>query len=83
MEAGVHFGKAGLTEGMLKQAESEIARCELIKVRFPQAAPADRKQAAHDLAEALSAEEVSMVGRTALLYRANDRLSADKRIHLR
>jgi RNA-binding protein YhbY len=42
----------------------------------------ERKQAAEELAIAAGAQCVGVVGRTVLLYRPNESLPAEKRIHL-
>lgn len=62
-------GKAGLTAAVSAALVDLLSRQELVKIRLPAGAPAERKALAAALAAAAGAECVGMVGRTALLYR--------------
>lgn len=66
----VHVGADGVTDAVVRHADTELTAHELIKVRISENAPEDR----HDIAEALanhtSSELAQVLGRTALLYRA-------------
>ena len=76
----VHVGKAGLSETIVSATDKALSHRELLKVRLPAEKPAARRQIARDLAEALDAHCVGVVGRTALLYRPNEALPADRRV---
>jgi RNA-binding protein YhbY len=65
-------GKAGLTEAVSVATAELLARQELVKVRLPAGAPAERKVLAEELARAAGALCVGTLGRTALLYRPED-----------
>ena len=86
----VTIGKAGINENVLSHVRSQLARRELLKVRLPATSKvegpasdaADRTKVAGELADKTGATLVDLVGRNALLYRSNDQLPEDKRIHL-
>ena len=65
----VQVGKAGVTEGVVKQVNQALADHELIKVKVGGECPLDR----HAVAELLDAEPgvdlVQVVGRVLLLYK--------------
>ncbi|HEY4187425.1 MAG TPA: ribosome assembly RNA-binding protein YhbY [Polyangia bacterium] len=73
MSAIVQIGKAGVTEGVVKQVEQALADHELIKVKIGGECPTDR----HEVADRLGAEPginvVQMVGRVLLLYKRHPR----------
>jgi len=74
----VTLGKGGLTESMAKHIHSIMARKGLIKLRFAEKLEGEeRKLFATELAEALEAELVGLVGRTVLLYRPKEEQEAD------
>ena len=76
----VSVGKAGLTQAVLAALSDQLDRHELVKIKLP--AGPERKVLAAKAAETLTATRVGVIGRTALLYRANNRLDDDKRIPL-
>ena len=69
MSAIVHIGKAGVTDGILKQLQQALADHELVKVKIARECPVDR----FDVAARLDAEPgvaiVQLVGRMLLLYK--------------
>lgn len=73
-------GHGGVTDEVLCHLRGLLERQELIKVKLP--AGDDRKTAAGDVAAAVGAALVGVVGRTALLYRPGQRLEEERRIHL-
>lgn len=75
-----HVGKAGVTEGVLANFRGLLARKELIKVRFDELEGGDRRDFGAELAAALDAECITVVGRTVVLYRANPELPAAQRV---
>lgn len=76
----VRLGKEGLSEGFLTNLKTLLARKELVKLRFTELEGEERKAMAAEVAAASDAELVSVVGRTVLLYRANPKLDAAKRV---
>ena len=75
-------GKAGLTEAVLANLSALLDQHELVKVRLGGLPPADRAALAAQIEQATGAQCVGIVGRTALLYRANPELDAKHRINL-
>ncbi len=73
IDAKVHVGKEGLTEGVVAELDSQLRRHHLVKVRVQRSAVGgDRtgKDAqAKDIAQRLGAELVERRGHTILLYR--------------
>jgi RNA-binding protein len=65
----VVVGSAGLSDGVVAQVDEELRRRELVKVKMPPGP--DRKALPGVLAERLGAELISLVGRSAVLWRAN------------
>lgn len=63
-------GKAGLTDAFVERVGRLLAETDLLKVRLGELHGAERKAQAAELAERAGAELVGVVGRTALLYRA-------------
>lgn len=82
LQPRVTIGKAGINEGVLTHIRGQLTRLELIKVRLPASDAAGRAEAAKQIADGTGATLVDLVGRNALLYRPNDQLPAEKRIHL-
>lgn len=66
----VHVGADGVTDAVVRHADTELATHELIKVRISENAPEDRHDIAEALAERTHAQLAQVLGRTALLYRA-------------
>jgi RNA-binding protein len=71
LDISVHVGKAGLSEALVAQVRSLLARHELIKAKLPAGDAADRAETAGLLAVATESALVSILGRNALLYRPN------------
>ena len=67
----LHAGKGGISDAMLKQADDALAARELIKGRVLETAPASARETAEEIAGAVNAEVVQVVGRTFVLYRQN------------
>jgi len=76
------IGKAGLDPAAVAHLARLIERAELVKVRLSAGPPAERAQAAADLADALDAARVDLVGRAVVLYRPNDQLPPAERVPL-
>lgn len=65
----VHIGKSGLSDALLKQADDALTARELIKGRVLETAPQTAREAADEIAAAVNAETVQVIGRTFVLYR--------------
>ena len=82
LQPAVALGKAGLTDGVVAATSDALGRDELVKVRLPAGPAASRQATAEQLAAAAGAACLGVVGRTALLYRAEPTLPPDRRVHL-
>ena len=69
----LHLGKGGLSEPLLRQAEDALAARELIKGKVLETAPFSSREAAEQVAQAVCAEVVHVIGRTFVLYRRNQK----------
>ncbi len=78
----VFIGRNGIDTNLLKSLDDNIRAHELIKVKIGENAPMGRKETAAELAEAASCELAQIIGRVALLYRANPDLPPDRRVLL-
>ncbi len=65
----VHIGKGGLSDTLIKQADDALEARELIKGRVLETAPGTVRDAAEEIAAAVGAETVQVIGRTFVLYR--------------
>lgn len=65
----VQIGKAGVTEGVVKQVAQALADHELIKLRVDADSPADRFAVADDLSARPGVNVVQIVGGMILLYK--------------
>ena len=72
-EPVLHLGKGGLSEPLLRQAGDALAACELIKGKVLETAPFSSREAAEQVAQAVCAEVVQVIGRTFVLYRRNQK----------
>lgn len=72
-EPVLHLGKGGLSEPLLRQAEDALAARELIKGKVLETAPFSSREAAEQVAQAVCAEVVQVIGRTFVLYRRNQK----------
>lgn len=63
-ESILHLGKGGLSEPLLRQAEDALAARELIKGKVLETAPFSSREAAEQVAQAVCAEVVQVIGRT-------------------
>jgi RNA-binding protein len=73
LDATVHVGKEGPTEGVEAELNAQLKRNHLVKVRIQRSAvaggPGDKDAQGRELAERLGAEMVERRGNTVLLYR--------------
>lgn len=69
LDAIVHVGKGGITDGVVSAVNQALEDHELIKVKVLEESPLDRKEAAEALAERCNAFMAQLLGRVVLLYR--------------
>ena len=69
LDAVVHVGKGGITDGVVSAVNQALEDHELIKVKVLEESPLDRKEAAEALAERCNAFMAQLLGRVVLLYR--------------
>jgi RNA-binding protein len=74
LKATVHIGHQGLTDALRASLDDALRTHELVKVHLVKRADISAKQAANELAAALGAEVVQVIGRTTSLYRENPEL---------
>jgi RNA-binding protein len=75
----VHVGHQGLTDAVRQSIHDAIRTRELVKVQFSRNDDVSVKDAANDLAKAMQADVVQVIGRTATLYRENPEVKDKKR----
>lgn len=75
LEPVVQIGKNGVTDTVVQSADDAITARELIKVQVLQNCPAEPAEALAELAEAVKADLVQVIGRKGLLYRENEEKS--------
>ncbi|OYV57995.1 MAG: hypothetical protein B7Z69_10325 [Actinobacteria bacterium 21-73-9] len=71
LTAAVHLGHQGATRLLAQSLDDALRTHELVKVQLNRTADVTPKQAANELAAAVGAEVVQVIGRTATLYREN------------
>ncbi|HWB80726.1 MAG TPA: ribosome assembly RNA-binding protein YhbY, partial [Nannocystaceae bacterium] len=69
LEPVVQVGAEGLSESLREAVVVALEQHELIKVRLGQAFEGKRREAARELAEAVAADLVQVIGRVIVLYR--------------
>ena len=74
LTATVHVGQHGLTDTLRQSADDALRTHELVKIQFTKNAAVTAKDAANDLAQALEADVVQVIGHTATIYRENPEL---------
>ena len=67
----VHVGHHGMTDASRQTVDDALRTHELVKIQFTKSADLSVRDAANELATALSADVVQVIGRTATLYREN------------
>jgi RNA-binding protein len=69
LAATLHVGHEGVSDAVVRQADTQLEAHELVKVRIGDNAPEDRHATAEALARRTGADLTQVLGRTALLYR--------------
>ena len=73
MDPILHAGKGGISDAMIKQADDALTARELIKGKVLETAPATAREIAEEIAAAVNAEVVQVVGRTFVLFRQREK----------
>lgn len=71
LKALVHVGHQGITPTIQQSLDDVLRTKELVKIQFTKTADVDLKKAAGELADAVGAEVIQVIGRTVTLYRLN------------
>ena len=74
LSAAVHVGQHGITDALRQSVDDALRTRELVKIQFTKNADVTVRDAANDLASALAADVVQVIGKTATLYRVNPEL---------
>ncbi len=74
LSASVHVGQHGVTDSVRQTVDDDLRTHELVKIQFTRNADVDVKDSANQLAAALGADVVQVIGKTATLYRENPEL---------
>ena len=74
LTALVHVGHQGITPAIQQSLDDALRTKELVKIQFTKTADVDLKVAAAELAKAVDADVVQVIGRTVTLYRLNREL---------
>lgn len=70
-----HIGKSGMNEGVIRQTDDALRARELIKVKvLLESSPITPRQAADELAAAVGAEVIQVIGGVIVLYRESPEL---------
>jgi RNA-binding protein len=70
----VHIGHAGLTPALMQSLDDVLRTRELVKVQVAKGGELSAKEAVHEVAPALGAEVIQVIGRTFTIYRHNPEL---------
>lgn len=74
LTAAVHIGQHGVTDPVRETVDDALRTHELVKIQFTKNADVTVREAANELAAALDADVVQVIGKTATLYRENSEL---------
>jgi len=74
LTALVHVGHHGLSPTVIQSLDDALRTHELVKVQLGRNVDVKAKDAAGHLAEAVGAEVIQVIGKTATLYRENPEL---------
>ena len=74
LTALVHVGQHGLSPTVIQSLDDALRTHELVKVQLGRNVDVKAKDAAGHLAEAVGAEVIQVIGKTATLYRENPEL---------
>ena len=71
MDTILQVGKGGVGETLIKQMDEALTARELVKARVLETSPAPAKEVANQLAQAVEADVVQVIGSKFVLYRPN------------
>lgn len=74
------IGKGGINDALIKQIDEALEKRELIKIRTLETSPETSREAADNIAEAVKADVVQVIGSRFVLYRES---KDNKQIRLR
>lgn len=74
----VHAGKGGISDALIKQADDALTAREIIKGKVLETAPGTARELAEEIAAAVNAQVVQVVGRTFVLFRQKEKDSQIK-----
>ncbi len=78
LSASVHLGQHGFSESVRQTIDDALRTHELVKIQFGKNADIDMRDAATEVAVALGADVVQVIGKTATIYRENPELKGNK-----
>jgi len=78
LSASVHIGQHGVTGAVLQTIDDALRTHELVKIQLSKNADTKAKDAANDLAAAVHADVVQVIGKTVTIYRENPELPKKK-----
>lgn len=74
LDVKVHIGHAGITPAILTSLDDVLRTHELVKLQVAKAGELGAREAANDVAAAVNAEVIQVIGRTFTLFRENPEL---------
>jgi RNA-binding protein len=69
LDAVLQIGREGITDAVVAQADAQLQRHELVKIKVLESSPKGRHEAAEELSARTGAELAQIIGRTFLLYK--------------
>ena len=78
LTALVHVGQHGLTPAIISTLDDALRTHELVKVQLGKQVDVTARDAAEQLAKAVRADVVQVIGKTTTLYRENRKLEKKK-----
>ena len=78
LTALVHVGQHGLTPAIITSLDDALRTHELVKVQLGKQVDLSARDAAEQLAKAVRADVVQVIGKTTTLYRENRKLEKKK-----
>lgn len=73
LDPAFQVGKGGVNEAQIKQIDDYLRVHELIKIKVLDNSLYTAREAAEEIAEAISAEVVQVIGSKAILYKRNEK----------
>ena len=73
LEPIVHAGKGGISDALIKQADDALTAREIVKGKVLETAPGTAREMAEEIAAAVNAQVVQVIGRTFVLFRQKEK----------